>query len=130
MEKLKDEVWRRATGDAVRDREGGRGLFGEDVEAGDTEKTTGTYYIELIPRPFKSPFTPFISFFQFPPPPFVYPRRSKSKSAKTAQLMMFFLMIKKIPFFKQVFYKFFFFGFMINFQKILSQFEKRGHENK
>lgn len=70
MEKLKDEAWRRATGDNIGERErGGRGLFcgrggrGEkgELKAGDTEKTTDTYYIESIPRPFKSPFAPFIS---------------------------------------------------------------------
>lgn len=75
MEKLKDEVWRRATGDNIGERErGGRGLFcgrggwgekGGTLKAGDTEKTTVTYYIESTPRPFKSPFAPFLSSFLF-----------------------------------------------------------------
>lgn len=83
MEKLKDEVWRRATGDNIGERErGGRGLFcgrggrRGTLKAGDTEKTTGTYYIESIPRPFKSPFAPFIFsflFFFFFFPPSIYP---------------------------------------------------------
>lgn len=43
----------------------GGGEKGGTLKAGDTEKATDTYYIESIPRPFKSPFAPFISSFLF-----------------------------------------------------------------
>lgn len=51
-----------------REREEGVAGFvgrGGGKDGGDTEKATNTYCIELIPRPFKSPFTPFIISFLF-----------------------------------------------------------------